>query len=169
MRINEIAYVKSLCIMQITMKVIVLIRWFLSLSFSLSYTHTDIHTHTHTHIQSKRIHCFSYGVVFIHIYCPPHKSLGVPPPYLPPSFSSPTILLLFLFSLFIPRSQPTIFLVRVEAHTKYNLHVYICPMDCLQDFMCMWVCLCVISQHIKIRGMHNKILLGGGIPWWSSD
>ena len=58
----------------------------------------------HTRIQSKRIHCFSYGVVFIHLYYPPHKSLGVPPPYLPLSFSSPTILLLFLFSVFMPRS-----------------------------------------------------------------
>ena len=65
-----------------------------SLSFSI----------IHTCIQSKRIHCFSYGFVFIHLYYPPHKSLRVPPPYLPLSFSSPTILLLFLFSVFIPRS-----------------------------------------------------------------
>jgi len=189
MRINEIAYVKSLCIMQITMKVVVLIRWFLSLSSekamashsstlawkipwleqpgrlqsmgSLRVGHdwatslslftfmhwrrkwqptplflpgesqgqgslVDCHlwcriestplkqlsssssslsfSIIHTCIQSKRIHCFSYGVVFIHLYYPPHKSLGVTPPYLPLPFSSPTIFLLFLFSVFIPRS-----------------------------------------------------------------
>lgn len=133
MRLNEIAYVKFLCIMQITVKVIVLIRWF------------------HTHIPQKWSLFFPWSCLSIY-RVHPTRALGVPPPFLPPSFSSPTSLLLFFYPyVLIPGSWPTVYPFRAEISAGYNLYMSIWPMDCLYGFVC--VC---ISQHIKNQEKSHK-------------
>jgi hypothetical protein len=118
--INEIAYVKSLCIIQITKKVIVLVRWSLSSSPS-PHTHTYMQTHT----DIKEFLIFQLGCLSIYsIHSTTALETHSHPPCLPWLLSL-KVLLLSLSPALHPRTWLTSCLPHSAQSFTQSTHVHL--------------------------------------------